>query len=270
MRRMKFAIIILVSICGSALWLLAQSLASSDVSPNAAEKAAAQRLLEWRRSRVTLADDWGELARYRADDDRLATSPADRDRVVFFGDSITDYWDLEKYFPGKPYVNRGISGQTTSQMLVRFRQDVIALHPRAVVILAGSNDIAGNTGPMRDEEITANLASMADLARANKIQVIFGSVTPVHNFTPSSQGYFYTRPLARIVKLNNWLKEYCAANSLIYIDYYSAMVGPDGMLRRELADDGLHPTSAGYQIMSKLASDALKNPVAMASDTVAK
>jgi len=262
MRRTMFVIALLFSFCGGALPLFSQTPSSNAVS-SATQETAAQRLLEWRRSRVTLADDWGELGRYRADNKRLAKLPAGRERVVFFGDSITDFWDLEQYFPGKPYVNRGISGQTTPQMLVRFREDVIALHPRAVIILAGSNDIAGNTGPERDEEIEANLASMADLARANNIQVILASVTPVHNFTPSAQDYFYTRPQARILKLNKWLKEYCAANGLTYIDYHSAMVGPDGMLKRELADDGLHPNAAGYRIMANLVSDVLKNLVVM-------
>ena len=260
MRRIILAITVLTSIFTGAL-LFSQSQVSVRGPQNAAQ-AAAQRLLEWRRSRVLLADDWGELERYRADNARLAVSPVDPERVVFFGDSITDFWDLGQYFPGKPYVNRGISGQTTPQLLVRLREDVIALHPRAVVILAGTNDIAGNTGPMRDQEIEANLASMADLARANSIQVIFASVTPVHNFTPSSQDYFYTRPQTRILALNQWLKEYCEAQGITYVDYFSAMVGTDGMLKRELADDGLHPNAAGYRIMANLVSDALKNLVA--------
>lgn len=259
MRRIIFAIVVLSTFC-SAL-LSAQIQATTDGVQNATQ-VAAQHLLEWRRSRVTLADDWGELERYRADNARLAALHSDRERVVFFGDSITDGWNLEQYFPGKPYVNRGIGGQTTAQMLVRFRQDVIELHPRAVVILAGTNDIAGNTGPMRDEEIEANLASMAELARSNNIQVVFASVTPVHNYTPSSQDFFYTRPQARIAVLNKRLKEYCAANGITYLDYYGAMVDANGMLKRELAEDGLHPNAAGYRVMTKLVSDALKNVIA--------
>jgi lysophospholipase L1-like esterase len=260
MRRIILAIAVLTLMSSGGL-LLSQTRAANDGAQNAVE-AASKRLSEWRRSRVTLADDWGELERYRADNERLTALPVDRERVVFFGDSITDFWDLEQYFPGKPYVNRGISGQTTPQMLVRFRRDVIELHPRAVVILAGTNDIAGNTGPMRNDEIEANLASMADLAKANNIRVIFASVTPVHNFTPSSQDFFYTRPQARILALNNWLKEYCATNSLTYIDYYGAMVDANGMLKRELAEDGLHPNAAGYRTMTKLISEALKDSVA--------
>ena len=260
MRRFIFVMIVLSSIFSGAP-LFSQTLPSNEGTQNAAQ-VAAQHLLQWRRSRVTLADDWGELERYRADNTRLAALPADRERVVFFGDSITDGWKLEEYFPGRPYVNRGISGQTTPQMLVRFRQDVIDLHPRAVVILAGTNDIAGNTGPMRNQEIEANLASMADLAKANNIHVMFASVTPVHNFTPSSQDYFYTRPQARILALNKWLREYCAANAIPYIDYYSAMVDANGMLKREFADDGLHPNAAGYRVMTQIVSEALKNLMA--------
>ena len=135
-------------------------------------------------------------------------------RVVFFGDSITDIWKLEDYFPGKPYLNRGIGGQTTPQMLVRFRQDVIDLHPKVVVILAGTNDIAGNTGPMRLEDIEADYASLAELARANHIAVVFSSVLPVHNYTPKSQDFFAQRSPEKILALNRWLKDYCAANGL--------------------------------------------------------
>jgi lysophospholipase L1-like esterase len=233
--------------------------APSADAASAADAAAAQHLLEWRRSRADLPNDWGELAYFRADNTRLSALPADPERVVFFGDSITNMWMLDEYFPGKPYVNRGIGGQTTPQMLVRFRQDVIALHPRAVVILAGTNDIAGNTGPMLDRDITANFMNLAELARANGIQAIFCSITPVHNYTERSQDLFRQRPLARIQELNRWLKEYCAANHIPYIDYYSAMTGNDGRLRRELAEDGLHPNPAGYRIMADLVTAALKN-----------
>ena len=132
---------------------------------------------------------------------------------MFFGDSITDIWKLEDYFPGKPYLNRGIGGQTTPQMLVRFRQDVIDLHPSVVVILAGTNDIAGNTGPMSLETIEANYSSLAELARAHNIRVVFSSVLPVHNYTPKSQDFFAQRSPEKILALNRWLKDYCAANA---------------------------------------------------------
>jgi lysophospholipase L1-like esterase len=126
-------------------------------------------------------NDFGELSRFRAENERLKPPAPGENRVIFFGDSITDNWSLSEYFPGKPYINRGISGQTTSQMLIRFQQDVIALHPAAVVILAGTNDIAGNTGPMRIEDIEANYSSLAELATASGIKLVFSSVTPVHN-----------------------------------------------------------------------------------------
>src|SRR5215467_7949577 len=156
-----------------------------------------------------LLDDYGVLARYRiADEELLKASPV-KDRVVFFGDSITDSWKLQQYFPGKPYVNRGIGGQTTPQMLVRFRQDVIDLHPKVVVILAGTNDIAGNTGPIRTEDIEANLASFAELARAHDFRVVFALFFHVHTSTEKSKVFFAQRPMARINELNAWLKKYC-------------------------------------------------------------
>ena len=178
--------------------------------------------------------------------------------MVFFGDSITDIWKLEQYFPGKPYVNRGIGGQTTPQMLVRFRQDVIELHPKAVVILAGTNDIAGNTGPMRDEDIEYDLASMADLAKAHGIAVICASILPVHNYTPKSQDFFVQRPGPRILAVNRWLKEYCRNNGIVYLDYFSAMVDEKGLLKRDLAEDGLHPNDAGFKMMVPLAEAAIQ------------
>jgi lysophospholipase L1-like esterase len=167
-------------------------------------------------------------------------------------------------FPNKPYVDRGISGQTTPQMLVRFRQDVIELRPKVVVILAGTNDIAGNTGPIANEEIEANLASLVELARVHDIRVVLSSVTPVHNYTPRAQEFFASRPAARIVALNRWMQEYSAANGAIYVDYYSAMVDDRGMLRRDLAEDGLHPNAAGYAIMARLAEAAIQR--ALTSD----
>jgi lysophospholipase L1-like esterase len=181
---------------------------------------------------------------------------------VFFGDSITDIWKLADSFPGKPYVNRGIGGQTTPQMLVRFRQDVIDLHPKVVVILAGTNDIAGNTGPMRNEDIEANLASMADLARVHGIRVVFSSVLPVHNYTERAKDFFAQRPPARILQLNEWLKKYCAENQIVYLDYFSALVDDKGLLKKDLADDGLHPNAAGFKVMAPLAEAAIAKAMA--------
>src|SRR5215813_13606838 len=213
---------------------------------------------QYRSSRVPmLLDDYGQLARYRAADEELLKAGPVKDRVVFFGDSITDNWKLQQYFPGKPYVNRGIGGQTTPQMLVRFRQDAIALQPKAVVILAGTNDIAGNTGPIRNEDIEADLATMAELAKAHGIAAVFASILPVHNYTPQARDFFAQRPGTRISQVNRWLTAYCARNGIVYLDYFSAVVDDKGLLKRELADDGLHPNDSGYRIMVPLAEAAI-------------
>jgi len=218
---------------------------------------------QYRASRIAMfTEDYGQLARYRDANAKLGPPAAGENRVVFFGDSITDIWNLPDYFPGKPYVNRGIGGQTTPQMLVRFRQDVIDLQPKVVVILAGTNDIAGNTGPMRNEDIEANYASFAELARAHGIQVVYSSILPVHNYTERSKDFFAQRPQGRILELNSWLKDYCAKNNIVYLDYFSALVDDKGMLKKDLADDGLHPNAAGYKIMAPLAEAAIQKALA--------
>jgi lysophospholipase L1-like esterase len=219
---------------------------------------------QYRANRIAVfTDDYGQLKRYRDADAALAPPAPGENRVVFFGDSITDIWHLDQYFPGKPYVNRGIGGQTTPQMLVRFRQDVIDLRPKVVVILAGTNDIAGNTGPMRLEDIQADFASLAELARANGIKVIYSSVLPVHNYTEKSKDFFAQRSPEKILALNQWLKSYCGAASggCAYLDYFSAMVDDKGLLRKELADDGLHPNDAGYKIMVPLVEAAIAKAI---------
>ena len=214
---------------------------------------------QYRASRIAVfTDDYGQLARYRDADAQLGPPKPGENRVVFFGDSITDIWKIEEYFPAKPYVNRGIGGQTTPQMLVRFRQDVINLQPKVVVILAGTNDIAGNTGPMRNEDIQANFASFAELAKVHGIRVVYSSILPVHNYTERAKDFFAQRPQARILALNDWLKDYCAKNNLVYLDYFSALVDDKGMLKKDLADDGLHPNAAGYKIMAPLAEAAIQ------------
>jgi lysophospholipase L1-like esterase len=218
---------------------------------------------EYRASRVSIyTDDFGQLARYREANAALAPPATGVSRVVFLGDSITDYWKLENYFPGKPYINRGIDGQTTPEMLVRFRQDVIDLQPKVLVILAGTNDIAGVTGRTSNEEIEANYASMAELARAHHIRVVFSSVLPVHNYTHDAEESFALRPPERILALNQWLKNYCAENGLVYLDYFSALVDERGMLKKALADDGLHPKDEGYKIMAALAEKAIQQALA--------
>jgi lysophospholipase L1-like esterase len=240
------------------LSLCAGAFAQQPVQPATIPSTGYAGLDQYRASRIAIfTDDYGQLARYRDANAALKPPAAGEKRVLFFGDSITDIWKLDESFPGKPYVNRGIGGQTTSQMLVRFRQDVINLQPKAVVILAGTNDIAGNTGPISNENIEANFASIAELARVHGIKVIFSSILPVNNYTPESQDFFAQRPMERVLALNRWLKDYCAANGLIYLDYFSAMVDDKGMLKRDLANDGLHPNKAGFAIMAPLAEKAI-------------
>jgi lysophospholipase L1-like esterase len=215
---------------------------------------------KYRASRIAVyADDYGQLSRYRDANAALKPPAPGENRVIFFGDSITDNWNIAESFPGKPYINRGIGGQTTSQMLVRFRQDVINLQPKAVVILAGTNDIAGNSGPISNGDIEANFASFAESGHAHHIRVIFSSILPVYNYTPESQEFFASRPGERILALNRWLQDYCSANGLIYLDYFAAVVDDKGMLKRDLANDGLHPNKAGYAIMAPLAEKAIGN-----------
>ena len=201
--------------------------------------------------------DFSNLARYR-DANRDAKA-----RVVFMGDSITDLWSQPQFggfFPGKPYADRGISGQTTPQMLLRFRPDVIALHPEVVVILAGTNDIAANTGPMTDEEIEGNLMSMSELARASNIRVVLSSITPISNYhaRPPAAPMPARRPPARILAINAWMKAYAAEHRHVYLDYYTAMIDQDGMLRAELSEDDLHPNAKGYAVMAPLAEAAIQ------------
>ena len=222
-----------------------------------------QALQRYRESKAaTLRDDFGELGRYRAANAALKPPALSENCVVFFGDSITDAWHLDQYFPGKGYINRGISGQTTSQMLVRFHQDVIDLNASVVVILAGTNDIAGNTGPISVPDIEANLASIAELARAHNIRVIFSSVLPIHNYTPQSQDFFAQRSPAKILELNTWLKNYCATNNAVYLDYFQATVDPQGLMKKDLAVDGLHPNGTGYKLMVPLAEAAIQQALA--------
>jgi lysophospholipase L1-like esterase len=209
---------------------------------------------QYRASRIAMfTDDF---------DATLGPPSAGENRVVFFGDSITDIWKLEDYFPGKPYINRGIGGQTTPQMLVRFRQDVINLQPKVVIILAGTNDIAGNTGPMRNEDIEANLASMVELAGTHGIRVVLCSIMPVHNYTDRAKDFFAQRPQSRILALNEWIKDYSSKNNLVYVDYFSALVDDKGMMKKELADDGLHPNAAGYKIAAPLAEAGIEKALA--------
>lgn len=204
-----------------------------------------------------MLEDWPFLKRFHDEDAALPAPAPGEDRVVFMGDSITQNWlrnGVEDnmpdpgFFPGKPYVNRGISGQTTPQMLVRFRQDVVALKPKAVVIFAGTNDIAGNTGEISADATENNIASMADIAQANGIKVVLCSILPAFDF-PWRRG---REPVPKILAINAWLKGYAAEHGYVYVDFYSAMVDARGGLPPNLSKDGVHPVKAGYDIMNPL------------------
>ncbi len=238
-----------------------QPAAASSAMPSCPELARALTIVVRNDNRLR---DWPDLNRDRASNREIGPPKAGESRVVFMGDSITDLWQQPRFggfFPGRPYVDRGISGQTTPQMLVRFRPDVIALQPKVVVILAGTNDIAGNTGPQTDEEIEGNLASMNDLARANGIRVVFASLLPVsayhHADTDPSPPQTTVRPMSRILAINEWMKAYAPAHGAAYLDYFSAMVDSAGLLKAELSGDDLHPNAKGYAVMAPLAEAAI-------------
>ncbi len=231
--------------------------AGQAVPPSALQCAEIAAALTAVTNQDTRLRDWANLGRYR-EANRNAKA-----EVVFMGDSITDFWQQERFggfFPGRNYADRGISAQTTPQMLLRFRADVINLKPRAVVILAGTNDIAGNTGPLTNEEIQDNLASMSELAKAAGIRVVLSSVLPVSNYhvaNPSVVPQTTRRPMARIKALNDWMKSYAAANKHVYLDYFSATIDNAGLLKAELSEDDLHPNAAGYKVMTPLAEAAI-------------
>ena len=209
-------------------------------------KTAAQR---------RLLNDWGGLNRYGSENTEIPPPASGEERVVFLGDQITELWGRggAKFFPGKPYLNRGISGQTTPQMLVRFRQDVITLRPKAVVILAGTNDLAGVTGPATQGTIAENFISMTELAKANGIRVVLASVTPVCDYFTNQTRL---RPQGKIIGLNGWIKDYAAQSGSVYLDYYSALAEARNF-RKELTLDGLLPSDAGYEAMGSRAEQAI-------------
>lgn len=201
-------------------------------------------------------NDWPNLARYAEKNASVAAPAPGEERVVFMGDSITDGWNRKegRFFPGKPYIDRGISGQTTPQMLIRFRPDVIDLKPKVVVILAGTNDLAGNTGPITVKATEENLQSMAELAKMNGIKVVLSSVMPVCDYHRNQTD---KRPPAKIIEINDWMKSYAAKNGFVYLDYYTPMLDDKNMLKKEITADGLHPNDAGYEMMGPLAQKAI-------------
>ncbi len=244
----------------AAMGVQAPATSAPQAEPTCPEMATALQALM--RNDVRLRD-WAQLNRYRDANRAMKPPSAGEQRVVFMGDSITDAWPQPRFagtfFAGKPYIGRGISGQTTPQMLVRFRPDVIDLEPKAVVILAGTNDLSGNTGPMTDEDIQNNLMSMAELAKANGIKVVFSSILPTSAYHTPERGIPQTtlRPMSRIRAINDWMKQYAAANGHAYLDYFSAMVDQTGVMKTELTNDDLHPKAAGYANMAPLPQAAI-------------
>jgi len=228
-------------------------------APAAQAKPAPAPVSDWKKAHEEqLKVDWPWLAKFKEADLALPQPAAGENRVVFMGDSITEGWHLDASFPGKPYINRGISGQTSPQMVLRFRQDVIALQPIVVVILAGTNDIAGNTGPMTPEQTEDNLASMADLAAANHIRVVLCSVTPAFDF-PWQPGL---TPAPKVLALNAWIKAYAAQKGYVYVDFHSALKDERNGLPHALSSDGVHPLPSGYAIMAPLAEAGIAKALA--------
>jgi lysophospholipase L1-like esterase len=248
MKRGKFlsTLLILVFVCSSVL-----NAQKNSTEPTSEQKEA------WRKAQEEqLHNDWANFGRFREENKQINMPAAGEKRVVFMGNSITEGWIRidPGFFSGKPYINRGISGQTTPQMLVRFKPDVINLKPSVVVILAGINDIAGNTGPSTLEMIEDNLSSMAEIAQANKIAVVLSSVLPAYDF-PWHPGL---QPAEKVVQLNAWIKNYAMTHKCIYLDYFTPMSDEKHALKKSYTEDGVHPTLAGYKIMEPLVEEAIQ------------
>lgn len=205
---------------------------------------------------TSFAQDWSNLKRYRSDNEKMGFPKAGEKRVIFMGNSITEFWqsNTPDFFSENGYINRGISGQTSPQMLVRFRADVVNLKPAVVVILAGVNDIAGNTGPSTLEMITDNIFSMAEIAKSNGIKVILCSVLPAYDF-PWKPGL---EPAEKIIALNEMLENYAKIKGHIYLDYYSALKDERSGMKGEYTKDGVHPNEAGYRVMIPLCNSAIR------------
>jgi lysophospholipase L1-like esterase len=246
----------------SALFILMISGSITLLAQNNAPEPTAEQQEAWRKAEEErLHKDWANLSRFRGDNEKIGLPAKGEKRIVLMGNSITEGWSQADpgFFSGKPYVNRGISGQTTPQMLVRFRPDVIDLKPEVVIILAGINDIAGNTGPSTLEMIEENMASMVDLAKANRIRVVLSSVLPAYDF-PWNPGL---QPAEKVVQLNAWIKNYAEANGCVYLDYFTPMADEKHALNAELTYDGVHPNQAGYKVMEPLLESAIQKALEM-------
>lgn len=211
----------------------------------------------------SLMQDFGERYLYQPANAALPPPGPNEQRVVFLGDSITDRWDLAASFPGKPYINRGIGSQVTAQMVLRFHQDVVALHPRVVVILSGINDVQGFLQQETPEQIEANWETMADLADAHGIAVVFGSLLPVNNYTPAARDVVKERNPSELRALNAWLRAFCARRHYAYADYDAVLADPSGMMTAAYTSDGVHPLDNGYACMTPVAAQAISAALAM-------
>jgi lysophospholipase L1-like esterase len=256
MKNLKLLTVIIILMMAGNFVLLSQN---NQPKPTPEQQVAMKKAAEER-----FHNDWANLARFRDENTKIGLpAPGDK-RIVFMGNSITEGWSRTDsvFFSGKPYVNRGISGQTTPQMLIRFRPDAINLKPAVIVILAGINDIAGNTGPSTLEMIEDNLASMVDLAKVNGIPVVLSSVLPAFDF-PWRPGM---QPAEKVVKLNVWIKNYAKSRDCIYLDYFTPMADERNGLREELTFDGVHPNLAGYKVMEPLVESAIKKALTLVYD----
>jgi lysophospholipase L1-like esterase len=253
MKNLKFVSAIIIVIISGSMVMSAQN---NQPKPTPEQQEAGKKAAEER-----FHNDWANLNRFRSENTKIGLPAAGEKRVVFMGNSITEGWSRtdSAFFEGKPYVNRGISGQTTPQMLIRFRPDAINLKPSVIVILAGINDIAGNTGPSTLEMIEDNLASMVELAKANGIPVVLSSVLPAFDF-PWRPGM---QPAEKVVKLNIWIRKYAENNGCIYLDYFTPMADERHGLKEELTFDGVHPNLAGYKVMEPLVESAINKALTM-------
>ena len=261
--------------------LLASSSAHAQVADEFNPPRAACCLLNNARALADQLQDWNQLSRYHQANQKLEQQAVPAGRVVFMGDSITDFWNLEQYFPGKPYVNRGIGGQTTPQMLVRMYPDVIELKPAAMVVLAGTNDIARNTGPETAEMIQQNIMAMTELAQHHGIKVVLCAVLPVSDYpflrsqsappaaagtggrgAPRANRMTDGHPAEDILKLNAWMKDYAAKVGAVYADYFTASVDEKGWLQDAFSADGLHPNAEGYKVMTGIVAEAIQKGLA--------
>jgi lysophospholipase L1-like esterase len=253
MKKLKFGSVIIVLIVTGIIPLAAQN---KEIKTTTDQQDVQKKLEDER-----FHNDWPNLARFHFENKKLGPPAASEKRIVFMGNSITEGWSRidSDFFAGKPYVNRGISGQTTPQMLIRFRPDAVNLKPSVIVILAGINDIAGNTGPSTLEMIEDNLASMADIAKANGIPVVLSSVLPAFDF-PWRPGM---QPSEKVVHLNVWIKSWAEKNGCVYLDYFTPMADQLHALKKELTYDGVHPNLAGYKVMEPLVEWAIQKALEM-------